>query len=93
MTCMILTVRQKAFSTMPGQDLVDNTLFVEWIVENYKTFGAKLKFITDRSQEGNQFCKGFGAPPTRRLHSAALCRDTSVRCHAMPHCSPPGRRA
>jgi len=26
----------------------------------YKTFGAKLEFITDRSQEGNQFCKGFG---------------------------------
>jgi len=41
-------------------DLVDNKLFVEWIVENYKNFGAKLEFITDRSQEGNQFCKGFG---------------------------------
>mmetsp|Transcript_98766 Transcript_98766/g.247552 ORF Transcript_98766/g.247552 Transcript_98766/m.247552 type:complete len:439 (+) Transcript_98766:88-1404(+) len=41
-------------------DVVDNTLFVEWIVENYKTFGTKLEFITDRSQEGNQFCKGFG---------------------------------
>mmetsp|Transcript_5614 Transcript_5614/g.15085 ORF Transcript_5614/g.15085 Transcript_5614/m.15085 type:complete len:449 (-) Transcript_5614:453-1799(-) len=37
-----------------------NTPFVEWIVENYKTFGTKLEFITDRSQEGNQFCKGFG---------------------------------
>jgi len=41
-------------------DVVENTLFVEWIVENYKTFGTKLEFITDRSQEGNQFCKGFG---------------------------------
>jgi len=41
-------------------DLIENSLFVEWIVENYKTFGAKLEFITDRSQEGNQFCKGFG---------------------------------
>jgi len=38
----------------------ENTPFVEWIVENYKTFGTKLEFITDRSQEGNQFCKGFG---------------------------------
>jgi len=37
-----------------------NTPFVEWIVESYKTFGTKLEFITDRSQEGNQFCKGFG---------------------------------
>mmetsp|Transcript_89443 Transcript_89443/g.208280 ORF Transcript_89443/g.208280 Transcript_89443/m.208280 type:complete len:450 (-) Transcript_89443:186-1535(-) len=41
-------------------DVVDNKLFVEWIVESYKSFGAKLEFITDRSQEGNQFCKGFG---------------------------------
>mmetsp|Transcript_79493 Transcript_79493/g.199864 ORF Transcript_79493/g.199864 Transcript_79493/m.199864 type:complete len:439 (-) Transcript_79493:42-1358(-) len=41
-------------------DVEDNQLFVEWIVENYKTFGTKLEFITDRSQEGNQFCKGFG---------------------------------
>merc|ERR1712050_89840 len=38
----------------------DNKMFVEWIVETYKTFGTKLEFITDRSQEGNQFCKGFG---------------------------------
>jgi len=41
-------------------ECLDNTLFVEWIVENYKNYGAKLEFITDRSQEGNQFCKGFG---------------------------------
>merc|ERR1712157_622601 len=41
-------------------DVVDNKLFVEWIVESYKAYGTKLEFITDRSQEGNQFCKGFG---------------------------------
>jgi len=41
-------------------DVTENKLFVEWIVENFKTFGTKLEFITDRSQEGNQFCKGFG---------------------------------
>jgi len=34
--------------------------FIDWIVQNYKTFGAKLEFVTDRSQEGNQFVKGFG---------------------------------
>merc|ERR1712232_761558 len=34
--------------------------FVEWIAVNYKTFGTKLDFITDKSQEGNQFVKGFG---------------------------------
>eukprot|EP00415_Alexandrium_ostenfeldii_P000597 UN0597 len=41
-------------------DVIDNKLFIEWIVEAYKSFGTKLEFITDRSQEGNQFCKGFG---------------------------------
>merc|ERR1712039_670510 len=41
-------------------DVTGNISFVEWIVENYKSFGTKLEFITDRSQEGNQFCKGFG---------------------------------
>jgi len=35
--------------------------YLDWIVENYKNFGAaKLEFVTDRSQEGNQFVKGFG---------------------------------
>merc|ERR1711941_49178 len=41
-------------------DVVESEIFVEWIVNNYKTFGAKLEFISDRPQEGNQFCKGFG---------------------------------
>lgn len=41
-------------------DVTEKELFVDWIVENYKRFGTKLEFITDRSQEGNQFCKGFG---------------------------------
>jgi len=41
-------------------DVVENEAFIEWIVNNYKNFGASLEFITDRSQEGNQFCKGFG---------------------------------
>ena len=31
-----------------------------WIAENYQQFGTNLEFVTDRSQEGMQFCKGFG---------------------------------
>ena len=27
---------------------------------NYKNFGAALEFVTNRSQEGSQFVKGFG---------------------------------
>jgi len=41
-------------------DILENQPFSEWIVNNFKNFGCKLEFITDRSQEGNQFCKGFG---------------------------------
>lgn len=33
---------------------------LEWFAEKYRDFGATLEFITDRSQEGAMFVKGFG---------------------------------
>jgi len=33
---------------------------LEWFANNYKASGATLEIITDKSQEGSQFCKGFG---------------------------------
>jgi peptide chain release factor subunit 1 len=33
---------------------------LEWFAEKYKDFGATLEFVTNRSQEGAQFVKGFG---------------------------------
>ncbi|EDR11251.1 uncharacterized protein LACBIDRAFT_315840 [Laccaria bicolor S238N-H82] len=33
---------------------------LEWFAEKYKDFGAALEFVTNRSQEGAQFVKGFG---------------------------------
>ncbi|EFA85641.1 eukaryotic translation termination factor 1 [Heterostelium album PN500] len=41
-------------------DLVEALPLVEWFANNYRAFGAHLEFITNRSQEGSQFCKGFG---------------------------------
>ena len=41
-------------------NVTENEAFLDWIVVNYKNFGTKLEFISDRSQEGNQFVKGFG---------------------------------
>lgn len=32
----------------------------EWLCNNYQNFGCRLEFITDKSQEGYQFVKGFG---------------------------------
>jgi peptide chain release factor subunit 1 len=33
---------------------------LEWFANNYKASGATLEIITDKSQEGSQFVKGFG---------------------------------
>ena len=33
---------------------------LEWFAEKYKEFGANLEFVTNKSQEGAQFVKGFG---------------------------------
>jgi len=41
-------------------DITDRIDLVEWLATNYTNYGAKLEFVTDRSQEGMQFVKGFG---------------------------------
>jgi len=41
-------------------DVVSNEPLLEWFADNYKKFGANLEFVTDKSQLGNQFVKGFG---------------------------------
>ena len=41
-------------------EVVESSSAVEWFAENFKKFGCKVEFITNRSQEGTQFCKGFG---------------------------------
>jgi peptide chain release factor subunit 1 len=41
-------------------EVVEELPLVEWFANHYKDFGAKLEFITNKSQEGSQFCKGFG---------------------------------
>ncbi|KAB7506388.1 UNVERIFIED_CONTAM: hypothetical protein RMT77_007625 [Armadillidium vulgare] len=41
-------------------ELVDSMPLLEWLANNYKNFGATLEIITDRSQEGSQYVRGFG---------------------------------
>merc|ERR1712227_862703 len=41
-------------------ELEDNMPLLEWLANNYKRFGAALEIITDRSQEGSQYVRGFG---------------------------------
>lgn len=50
------------FQLQTGVDLevVDSMPLLEWFANHYKDFGATLEIITDRSQEGAQFVRGFG---------------------------------
>jgi peptide chain release factor subunit 1 len=41
-------------------ETVDKQTLVEWFANHYKEFGAKLEFVTNKSQEGSQFVRGFG---------------------------------
>jgi peptide chain release factor subunit 1 len=52
----------KNFQDPNGDDLeiIENMPLIEWFANHYKSFGANLEIITNRSQEGAQFCKGFG---------------------------------
>jgi peptide chain release factor subunit 1 len=41
-------------------DVVSEDSLAEWLCLNYQNYGAQVEFITDKSQEGYQFVKGFG---------------------------------
>uniref|UniRef100_A0A0E0HDM0 eRF1/Pelota-like N-terminal domain-containing protein n=1 Tax=Oryza nivara TaxID=4536 RepID=A0A0E0HDM0_ORYNI len=41
-------------------DVIDKPLLLEWFAENYQQYGCTLEFVTNKSQEGSQFCRGFG---------------------------------
>jgi len=41
-------------------EVLEKVSLLEWFANNYKKFGATLEFVTNKSQEGSQFVKGFG---------------------------------
>ena len=41
-------------------EVVEKMSLLEWFANEYKRFGCLLEFVTDCSQEGSQFCRGFG---------------------------------
>ncbi|KAI8892086.1 Erf1 C-Domain, &quotclosed', partial [Globomyces pollinis-pini] len=41
-------------------ETVEQVTLLEWLAENYKQYGCALEFVTNKSQEGSQFVKGFG---------------------------------
>lgn len=50
----------KCKKTQVTFDVKSKQLLLEWLTENYKSKNATLEMITDRSQQGMQFVKGFG---------------------------------
>ncbi|KAG2220422.1 hypothetical protein INT45_000647 [Circinella minor] len=59
---MHVTKEQERTHSMFKQDeeVIESMPLLEWFTESYKDYGATLEFITNRSQEGAQFVKGFG---------------------------------
>ena len=41
-------------------EVQDKTQLIEWLAINYKRYGTVMEIVTDRTQEGAQFCAGFG---------------------------------
>jgi peptide chain release factor subunit 1 len=41
-------------------ELIEAIPLLEWFANHYKEFGTILEIVTDRSQEGAQFVRGFG---------------------------------
>ena len=41
-------------------EIQEEVLLVEWLANHYKDFGTNLEFVTDSSEEGHQFVRGFG---------------------------------
>ena len=55
--------REKFTDKSTGQEMEqaeEPSSLLGWFAEKYKDFGANLEFVTNRSQEGAQFVKGFG---------------------------------
>jgi len=55
--------REKFLDKSTGSEMEQVTepqALLEWFADKYREFGANLEFVTNRSQEGAQFVKGFG---------------------------------
>lgn len=55
-----------------GDEILESDIFVDWITENYHTFGMDLVIVGDATPEGSQFCRGFGGVGAVLRYSIAL---------------------
>lgn len=47
-------------SSSSDLEVQERISLLEWLANEYKQFGCSLEMITEKSEEGSQFCKGFG---------------------------------
>ncbi|KAA6373439.1 MAG: putative Eukaryotic peptide chain release factor subunit 1 [Streblomastix strix] len=52
--------KSKSDATVIELLVINKEPITDWFLMNYKQFGCSLHFVTNRSQEGSQFCRGFG---------------------------------
>ncbi|KAE8672554.1 Eukaryotic peptide chain release factor subunit 1 [Hibiscus syriacus] len=47
-------------SSSTDLEVVEKMSLLEWFAIEYRRYGCSLEFVTNKSQEGSQFCRGFG---------------------------------
>jgi len=54
--------KSKQTDAQQFQDLqiINQESLLEYLIDNYQKFGARIEIVTSSTQEGNQFCQGFG---------------------------------
>lgn len=50
-------------------------LLLEWLVEEHSRHGCTLEIVTDKTQEGAQFCHGLGGVGALLRYAAPFCHD------------------
>jgi peptide chain release factor subunit 1 len=55
----VCKVNDTGMIVLDNSPFTEEISFVEWIANNYTKYGTQLEFVTDCSQEGTQFAKGF----------------------------------
>lgn len=66
-------------------ELEDQMPLLEWLANNYKNYGTTLEIITDKSQEGSQYVRGFGGiGGMLRYASSAFSYNFSLMKHRFP---------
>lgn len=74
------TDRRHFIDPATGSDLeiLDTQLLLDWLALNYRSFGTTLEIVTDKSQEGAQFVRGFGGIGGKSLLNSTVTHPINV---------------